>query len=107
MVWLLDIRTLLRVEEIGDVRAIIAGLHDNVSSSEVCIEVVNQHGELLLFGLWLVIGMPGIVNKDVCKVLADMHCVPRVRNGVEGELIGGLLWVPLSAEEWELDVLNG
>ena len=39
-------------------------------------------------------------------MLADMNCIPGVRYVVQGELIGGLLWVPLGAKEGVLDVLN-
>lgn len=104
---LVNVFTLLWVKEVSDVRAIIARLHHNIPCSEDGLVVVYQHCKLLLFGLGLMIRLPGIVYKHICQVLADMHCILGVGDCIHGKLIGGLFRVPLGTEEGVLHVLNG
>lgn len=80
---------------VRDVRAVVAGLHDNVAGGEDGSVVVHEHGQLLLLGHGQVRALPSVVHKQVGEVLRDRDGVVGVRDRQVRELKGRLLRVPL------------
>ena len=85
----------LLVEKVGDVGPVIARLHHDLARGEHGLRVVDQIRQLLLDRRGLVRALAGPVHEEVGEVVADGDGGVVVRDGLVGELRGGLLGVPL------------
>lgn len=55
---------------------VIGRLHHNVTGGEVGVVVVNEHGQLLLHRLGLVVALSGVVHEHVRQVVAHLPPSP-------------------------------
>lgn len=89
----------LLIEEVGDVRAVVARLHHDLAGREDGPRVVDDVGELLLDRRGPVRRRARGVEEEVGEVVPDGDRGVRVRDRAVAELGRGLLRVPLDAEE--------